>query len=112
MSIVNEFLNDLHSIPPERKIDFGINFLLDTQPIFIPPYRRALVKLKELKEQLRNLLDKEFIRPSVRMQFSHVICEEKGWFTLDMCGLSLIKQKTTKKQVFHFKDRLQATFQN
>jgi len=35
---VNEFPEvfpeNLHSIPPERKIDFGIDLLPDTQPIF------------------------------------------------------------------------------
>ncbi|WMV42067.1 hypothetical protein MTR67_035452 [Solanum verrucosum] len=36
----------------------------DTQPIFIPPYHMASIKLKELKEKLENLLDKGFIRPS------------------------------------------------
>ncbi|KAH0705972.1 hypothetical protein KY285_010496 [Solanum tuberosum] len=67
--IVNEFLevfpNDLPDIPPEREIDFGIDLLPNTQPISIPPYRMALVELKELKEQLKDLLDKIFIRPSI-----------------------------------------------
>lgn len=40
--MVNEFsdvfLDDLPSIPPERKIGFYIDLLLDTQPISIPPY--------------------------------------------------------------------------
>ncbi|KAH0672647.1 hypothetical protein KY290_024880 [Solanum tuberosum] len=35
------------------------------QPISIPPYRMALAKLKELKEQLKDLFDKGFIRPSI-----------------------------------------------
>ncbi|WMV08781.1 hypothetical protein MTR67_002166 [Solanum verrucosum] len=66
--IVNEFLdvfpNDLPGVPPEREIDFGIDLLPDTQPISIPPYRMAPAELKELKEQLRDLLEKGFIRPS------------------------------------------------
>lgn len=57
VSVVSEFLdvfpNDLLGIPSERKIDFGIDFLLDNQPIFIPPYRMAPTKLKKLKEKLR-----------------------------------------------------------
>ena len=54
VSVVSKFLdvfpNDLPSVPPERKIDFGIDLLPDTQPISIPPYRIALTELKELKE--------------------------------------------------------------
>ncbi|MCF6774914.1 hypothetical protein L3H44_11015 [Corynebacterium sp. MC-12] len=65
--VVNEFLdvfsNELPGVPPEREIDFGIDLLPDTQPISIPPYRMAPTELKELKEQLRDLLEKGFIRP-------------------------------------------------
>lgn len=63
--IVNEFPKDLLKIPPDRDIDFGIDVFPDTKPISIPPYRMTPAKLKELKEQLRDLLEKGFIRPSV-----------------------------------------------
>ncbi|WMV19079.1 hypothetical protein MTR67_012464 [Solanum verrucosum] len=59
------FPDDLPGISPKREIDFGIDLLPDTQPISIPSYRIALAKLKELKEQLKDLLDKGFIRPSI-----------------------------------------------
>ena len=52
--IVNEFQKvfpkDVPEVPPERKIDFGIDLIPDTQPIYIPSYRMAPAKLKELKE--------------------------------------------------------------
>lgn len=60
----NVFLDDLSSIPP-KKINFGIDLLLDTQLIFIPPYRMAPTELEELMEWLRYLLDKEFKRTSM-----------------------------------------------
>lgn len=67
--VVNEFpknfLDDLPRIPPDREIYFGIDVLLDTHPISTPPYRMAPAKLKELKEQLADLLDKGFIRPII-----------------------------------------------
>ena len=59
------FPQDLLRVPPEREIDFGIDILLDTQPISIPPYKMALAELKKLKEQLKDLIDKGFIRPSI-----------------------------------------------
>ncbi|XP_070017341.1 uncharacterized protein [Nicotiana sylvestris] len=67
--IVNEFSDvfpdELLGIPLDREIDFGIDVMPITQPISIPPYRMALAELKELKEQLKDLLEKGFIRPSV-----------------------------------------------
>ncbi|XP_075092520.1 uncharacterized protein LOC142172747 [Nicotiana tabacum] len=66
--IVNEFPEvfpeDLPGIPPYREIDFGIDLLPGTKTISIPPYRMAPAELKELKVQLKDLLDKGFIRPS------------------------------------------------
>ncbi|XP_070050781.1 uncharacterized protein [Nicotiana tomentosiformis] len=63
--IVNEFpdvfLDELPGIPPDREIDFGIDMVPDTHPISIPLYRMAPAELKEIKEQLRDLLEKGFI---------------------------------------------------
>ncbi|XP_049395431.1 uncharacterized protein LOC125859676 [Solanum stenotomum] len=59
------FSDDIPGVPHEREIDFSINIIPDTRPIFIPPYRMAPAELKELKEQLKDLLDTGFIRPSV-----------------------------------------------
>ncbi|XP_070024842.1 uncharacterized protein [Nicotiana sylvestris] len=56
------FPADLPGMPPDRDIDFGIDLLPDTQPISIPLYHIAS---PELKNQLQELLDKGFIRPSV-----------------------------------------------
>ncbi|XP_070057924.1 uncharacterized protein [Nicotiana tomentosiformis] len=46
------FPADLPYMSPDRDIDFGIDLLSGTQPIFIHPYCMAPPKLKELKEQL------------------------------------------------------------
>lgn len=66
--ILNEFPDvfpeDLLSVPPEREIHFGIDLLPDTEPISIPLYKMAPAELKELKDQLKDLLEKGFIRPS------------------------------------------------
>ncbi|XP_075109304.1 uncharacterized protein LOC142181073 [Nicotiana tabacum] len=67
--IMNEspdvFLDELPGIPPDREIYFGIVVMPGTQPISIPPYRMAQIELKELKDQLKDLLEKGFIRPNV-----------------------------------------------
>ena len=59
------FPNDLPGIPSEREIDFNIDLLPDTNPISIPPYWMAPAELKEFKAQLKDLLDKGFIRPRI-----------------------------------------------
>ncbi|XP_070005896.1 uncharacterized protein [Nicotiana sylvestris] len=65
--VVREFsdvyLEELPRLPLVREIDFGIDFLPDTQPISIPPYRMAPAELRELKQQLQDLqLNKITIR--------------------------------------------------
>ncbi|XP_070057741.1 uncharacterized protein [Nicotiana tomentosiformis] len=57
------FPSDLPCMPPDRDIDFCIDMAPDTQPLSIPPYCIAPKELKELKEQLDELLSKGFVRP-------------------------------------------------
>ncbi|WMV58889.1 hypothetical protein MTR67_052274 [Solanum verrucosum] len=78
------FPDDLPGVPPEREIDFGIDFLPDTQPISILPYRMAPVELKELKEQLKDLLDKGFITPSISPWGAPVLFVKKKADSLKM----------------------------
>ncbi|XP_070054452.1 uncharacterized protein [Nicotiana tomentosiformis] len=51
--VVNEFPevfpDELPGILPDREINFGIDVMLGTQPMSIPPYRMAPTELKELK---------------------------------------------------------------
>ncbi|XP_070032232.1 uncharacterized protein [Nicotiana tomentosiformis] len=63
--ILDVFPVELPSMLPDRDIDFCIDLVLGTQPISIPPYHIEPVELKELKEQLQELLDKGFIMSSV-----------------------------------------------
>jgi hypothetical protein len=58
------FLDDLPGMPPERDIEFLIDLLPGTAPIAKRPYRMSVGELEELKKQLKELLDKQFIRPS------------------------------------------------
>ncbi|XP_038975808.1 uncharacterized protein LOC120106826 [Phoenix dactylifera] len=67
--IVNEFSDvfskELSGLPPDREIEFTIDLVPGSGPISKAPYRMAPAELKELKDQLQDLLDKGFIRPSV-----------------------------------------------
>ncbi|XP_019257726.1 PREDICTED: uncharacterized protein LOC109235937 [Nicotiana attenuata] len=66
------FPDDLRVLPPKRIIDFGIDLMPGTQPISIPSYRMAPAKLNELREQLKDLLEKGFIRLSGEKYFSKI----------------------------------------
>ena len=52
------FPEDLPGIPRDREIEFSIDLLPRTSPISKAPYRMAPTKVKELKEQLQELLVK------------------------------------------------------
>jgi hypothetical protein len=58
------FLNDLPGMPPERAIEFKIELQPDAIPITKSSYRMTPVELVELKIQLKDLLDKGYIRHS------------------------------------------------
>jgi hypothetical protein len=58
------FPKELLGVPPNREIEFVIELVLGTAPIFKRPYRMAANQLAELKEQLQDLLDKGYIHPS------------------------------------------------
>jgi hypothetical protein len=60
----NGFPEELPGMPPDREIEFVIESVPATAPIFKRPYRMATNQLAELKEQLQDLLDKGYIRPS------------------------------------------------
>ncbi|XP_070004423.1 uncharacterized protein [Nicotiana sylvestris] len=89
VSVVNEFPDvfpaELPGIPPDSEIDFGIDVMPDMQPISIPPYRMAPIELKELKEQLKDLLEKGFIRSSVSPWGTPVLIVRKKYGSLRMC---------------------------
>jgi hypothetical protein len=65
---VSEFLDvfpeELPGMPPDSEIEFVIELVPGTTPIFKRPYRMAANQLAELKKQLQELLDKGYIRSS------------------------------------------------
>ena len=76
------FRNDLATISPEREIYFGIYLLPDSNPISIPPYQMAPVSLMV---QLKDLVDKGFIRPSISPWGAPVLFVKKKDGSLRMC---------------------------
>ena len=66
-------------------MDLSIEILPGTAPTSKAPYRMAPTKLKELKIQLQEILNKGFIRPSVSPWGAPVLFVKKKDGTLQMC---------------------------
>jgi hypothetical protein len=66
--VVNKFPDvfpkELSDMPPDRDIEFVIELKHGTTPIYKTPYRMATPELAELKEHIKELLEKGFICPS------------------------------------------------
>ncbi|XP_070042840.1 uncharacterized protein [Nicotiana tomentosiformis] len=60
-----KFPTDLSGMPPDKDTEFCIDLDPGPQPISIPPHYMVPSELKELKEQLQDLLYKGFIKPNV-----------------------------------------------
>ncbi|GJW51267.1 putative reverse transcriptase domain-containing protein [Tanacetum coccineum] len=58
------FLNDLSGLPPLREIEFWIALTPRAVSVAKSPYRLAPSEMEELSGQLKEFLDKGFIRPS------------------------------------------------
>ena len=72
-------------MPLQRVVDFSIELHPGTSPISMTPHRMAPVELQELKVQLRELLDKGFIRPSISPWGAPVLFAKKKDKTLRLC---------------------------
>ncbi|GKA40387.1 putative reverse transcriptase domain-containing protein [Tanacetum coccineum] len=62
------FPEDLPGLPPTRQVEFQIDLVPGAAPVARAPYRLAPSEMKELSEQLKELSDKGFIRPTSRVE--------------------------------------------
>ena len=58
------FSDEVTAMPPDREIEFTIDLVPGNTLVSKAPYLMAPVELKELNEQLKDLLEKGYIRPS------------------------------------------------
>eukprot|EP00253_Pinus_taeda_P010499 PITA_10499 len=79
------FTEEIPGIPPRRNIDFTIELVPGAAPVSRAPYRMSVPELTELKMQLQELLDKDYIRPSVSPWGAPVLFVKKKDGTLQMC---------------------------
>ena len=72
-------------LPPKRELDFTIKPILGAVPSAKAPYRMNILELNELKSQLKELIDKKYIRPSVSPWGSPVIFVKRKDRTMQLC---------------------------
>ncbi|GJV70891.1 putative reverse transcriptase domain-containing protein [Tanacetum coccineum] len=76
---------DLPGLPPTRPVEFQIDLIPGAAPVAQAPYRLAPSKMKELSEQLQELSDKGFIRPSSSPWGAPVLFVKKKDGSFRMC---------------------------
>ncbi|GKC16715.1 putative reverse transcriptase domain-containing protein, partial [Tanacetum coccineum] len=79
------FPEDLPGLPPTRPVEFHIDLIPGAAPVARAPYRLAPSKMKELSEQLQELSDKGFIRPSSSPWGAPVLFVKKKDGSFRMC---------------------------
>ncbi|XP_075486279.1 uncharacterized protein LOC142525878 [Primulina tabacum] len=76
----NVFPEDVSGIPPDREVEFSIELMPYTIQISKAPYRLTHAEMKELKDQIQELLEKSFIRPGCSPWGAPMLfMKKKGW---------------------------------
>ncbi|GKB44371.1 putative reverse transcriptase domain-containing protein, partial [Tanacetum coccineum] len=92
------FPEDLPGLPPTRQVEFQIDLVPGAAPVARAPYRLAPSEMKELSEQLKELSDKGFIRPSSSPWGAPVLFVKKKDGSFRMCIDYRELNKLTNKQ--------------
>nr|GFB40818.1 putative reverse transcriptase domain, aspartic peptidase domain protein [Tanacetum cinerariifolium] len=79
------FPDELPGIPLVREVEFNIELIPGSEPISKAPYRMAPIELKELKDQLQELLERCFIHPSVSPWGAPVLSVKKKDGSMRLC---------------------------
>jgi len=73
----NVFPGEVPGLPSRREVKFSIDLVPGAGPVSIAPYRMAPAELVELKKQIEELLEKQFIRPSASLWGAPVLLVKK-----------------------------------
>jgi hypothetical protein len=79
------FPEELPGLPPVREIDFEIHLEQGTMPLSKAPYRMAPAEMAELKNQLQELMERGFVRPSVSPWGAPVLFVKKKDGSMRLC---------------------------
>ncbi|XP_071714699.1 uncharacterized protein [Rutidosis leptorrhynchoides] len=94
------FPEDLPGLRPHRQVEFHIDLVPGAAPIAKSPYRLAPSELQELSNQLQELLDKGFIRPSAQNgSADSKLCRLKTDADSKLCSLISRKERVKPLRV-------------
>ncbi|GJT90075.1 hypothetical protein Tco_1078920 [Tanacetum coccineum] len=79
------FPEDLPGLPPVRQVEFQIDLIPGATPVARAPYRLAPSEMQELSNQLQELADRGFIRPSTSPWGAPVLFVKKKDGSFRMC---------------------------
>ena len=79
------FPDEMTELPPAREVDHAIDLVADAAPIAKAPYRHSLAQNVELENQLNDLLQKGYIRPSKSPWGAPVLFVKKKDGSLRLC---------------------------
>ena len=79
------FPEEVPGLPPRRDIDSSIEVTLGMVPTSRTPYRMSTSELVELKLQLKEMMDKGYIQPSVSPWGAPILFVKKKDGTLRLC---------------------------
>ncbi|GKC79446.1 putative reverse transcriptase domain-containing protein [Tanacetum coccineum] len=83
--IMEVFPEDLPGLPPTRQVEFHIELIPGATPVVRAPYRLAPAEMKKLAEQLKELSNKGFIRPSSSPWGAPILFVKKKDGSFRMC---------------------------
>ncbi|GJX38275.1 putative nucleotidyltransferase, ribonuclease H [Tanacetum coccineum] len=79
------FPEDLPGLPPFRQVEFQIDLIPGAAPVSRAPYRLAPSEMQELSDQLQELADRGFIRPSTSPWGAPILFVKKKDGSFRMC---------------------------
>ncbi|GJV40096.1 putative reverse transcriptase domain-containing protein [Tanacetum coccineum] len=98
------FPDELPGLPPPRQVEFRIELVPSAAPVARAPYRLAPSELKELSDQLKELLEKGFIRLSSSPRGALVLFVKKKDGSFRMCIDYRELNKLTVNIRYHLED--------
>nr|GEW00276.1 retrotransposable element Tf2 [Tanacetum cinerariifolium] len=109
------FPKDLLGVPPARPVEFQIDLIPGAAPVARAPYQLTASEMKELSEQLQEISEKGFIRPSSSPWGASVLFVKKKYGSFRMCidyrelNKLIVKNRYLLPQIDDLFDQLQGS---
>ncbi|GJY14037.1 putative reverse transcriptase domain-containing protein [Tanacetum coccineum] len=94
------FPEDLPGLPPVRQVEFQIDLIPGAAPVARTPYRLAPSEMQELSNQLQELADRGFIRPSTSPWGAPVLFVKKKTVSFSCDRLRELIKLTINESVY------------